>query len=392
MRTYHYSLILFVCLLTIISACNQAPPALPTQVAVAQLPTELPPTAVGLPPTTDFSQLKPTQEPTPVVTRLPTATPTPIVPLINITAPDKESEVIMGQELRVLGLVQKEANQTVWLDLISNNGRSLAILQGVVGEVGWETSFNVPPFVSGAAILRASIRDEAGGTLAISETPITLALDTENSDRYLDLYRPLQGERAVAGFNFFFDGRVQRPVNNTVTISIWVDEDCQTRVAKQSFALRGSGYWQGFVVIPRDIEGSGCAVAHFGEPGSETWREAQVPIEIAAEDNDQVLEIEIGNPPPGSTLVAGQELLLYGTASLIEDSIQVRIQTEEGRIVSDNTAVTDFFGYWELQIILPIDVEGPAQISAIIGDFAGPQAESTILVTIEPAPTPTPIP
>lgn len=382
-----------LCLLSLSAACTGEP--LPTSVPAATLPPEMSASPTGnLPPTRELNPPTSTPVPTAVPpTPEPTATPTAVDAVINITVPEAEADLVLESTVEARGLVQRDPSHTVRLALVSANGRLLAEAEGTVGEVGWEGSFTIPPFVSGAARVQASVLDEAGVILAQDQVPVNLVLDTDGLEQYLALFRPNQGETAVAGFNIFFDGRAERPVNNTVTISIWT-EDCQNEVARQNFVLRGSGYWQGFVVVPPDTAGTGCAVAYFGTPGEETWREAQVPITILAPEDGGARGVEIGNPPPNSTVTAGQELFLYGTAlNAPEEQVQVSVILENGRVVSQGTAISDYWGYWELPLTLPFDVEGPAEITAVAGapDDAY-HAETSTLITIEPAPTPTPMP
>jgi hypothetical protein len=313
--------------------------------------------------------------------------------LITITSPESNADIVLGSAIVVRGVGQREASQTVWLALVTLNGRLLLETQATTSDTGWEAGFTVPVFVSGTAVLQASIRSESGEVAALHSAPINLVLDTASSDRYLALFHPLQDETAVSGFNLFFDGRVQRPVNNTVTVSVWT-EQCQNQVARQSFILRGSGYWQGFLIVPRDVSGPACAVAHFGVPGEESWRETLIPINILPTDDEAAKGIRIGNPPSGSTFTAGQELFLYGTAlNVVVGEVQVSILLENGRIVSQSSTLTDYWGYWELSIFLPADVEGPAEITVSSGTAdESDYTETKTRITIEPAPTPTPGP
>jgi hypothetical protein len=379
--------ILTIGLVALLAACNQEP--LPTPMSLAIVPT-IPPAPTFLPPTTDLTAMAsaPAAVTAPAtVLPAPTFTPAPLRPGIDIGAPDADADLTMGSDIVARGLVQRDPSHTVWLSLITYNGLLLVESQAVVEDLGWRAGLTVPLVVSGAASLTASIRDESGETLAQYQIPVSLVLDTESTDRYLALFRPVSGDSAMAGFNLFFDGRAQRPVNNTVTISVWSD-DCMTQVARQSFVLRGSGYWQGFVVIPRTVSGPGCAIAHFGTPGEETWREAQVPVQILANDDENARGITIGNPPGGSTMTAGQEMLVYGTAlNASEESVQVSVLLENGRIISQTNTVTDYWGYWELPVLLPVDIEGPAAIIASAGEpGANNYAETQALISIKPAP------
>ncbi|MCP4427809.1 MAG: hypothetical protein GY803_25280 [Chloroflexi bacterium] len=386
------SVILFLLVMPL-AACNSPAPEpepLPTAVPVAALPTE---TATSLPPTLDFVELTGTPPPTPITpTRKPTATATAVTPHIGITSPKADSEMMLGTDVTVRGLLQKQAGQSVWLKLVSWNGRILQDIEAGVDEQSWTASFTVPIYVSGAAYLEAEIRDENGYTAAENRLSVSLVTDTNTEERYLVMSRPVGGEMAVSGFNVFFDGTSYRPIDSVVAISIWVD-DCQTRVTRQNFMLGRSTYpiyWQGFTIIPENISGPGCAIAHTGEPGTADWREAVVPIKILPTDDAEAKGIQIGNPPPDSHVIAGRELYLYGSAQNVsEEPVSVSILMENGRIVSQETAPADYWGYWEFRVTIPPDVFGPAQVTVLSGDAGGDNyAEAQILINIDPAPTP----
>ena len=357
------------------------------------MPLELQPTATSvLPPTLDLTAIAPTTAPTTVPTVRPTFTPTPVHPVVNITVPNESTELLMGSSFEARGLIQIGEGQTVWLDLLSINGRLLNTVSGILGDIGWEATMTVPQFVSGAALLRASIRDEADAVVAQNQVSVTIVPDVENADRFLLLLRPQSGERAVAGFNMFFDGRVLRAAEGLITISVWT-EDCQTRVTRQSFRLGPTArpvYWQGFAIPPHDVAGEACAVAHFGEPGAEDWREAVVPITIHPTDDPEAKGVVIGNPPPEATIVAGEELLLYGSAfNVSEGAIRMSIVLENGFILFDGEVSTDYWGYWEQPILFPVDVEGTAEITVFTEpDDANDYAEAKTTILVEAAPPP----
>jgi hypothetical protein len=261
-------------------------------------------------------------------------------------------------------------------------------------EFGWQTSFVLPPYVSGAATVRASLLAADGSVLSTFDVPVWLTLNKEASDRYLEMFRPTFEETAVGGFNIFFDGEILLPVNRTIALSIWA-EDCQTRVARQSFVLGASNrpvYWQGFVVVPQGLEGPACAVASTGEPGTENWREASVPINVLPPTQLEARGVTIGNPRPDSEAIAGQELVLYGTAlNVSEGPVSLSILMENGRVVSQTSFTTDYWGYWETAVTLPIDAEGLAEITVSAGE-GDTYNESTTVIRVNPAPTPTPGP
>jgi hypothetical protein len=366
----------------------------PTLMPVAQLPQ---PTATSnLPPTLDINS-RPTPETPPTAapaTPQPSATPQPVQPTINISSVDPYAALQMGTDVAVRGLIETNGAEQIVASLVTSNGRELAQVPGVLTDRGWEAILTIPPYVSGAAILRANLLDEAGNVLAEHEVPVLLALNKTLTDRYLELYRPQIADTAVGGYNIFFDGEVLQPAGNVIRISIWAN-DCQERVAQQTFTLGRSSrpvYWQGFVVAPKDLVGPVCAVASFGEPGAENWREAQVPIELLPQDSADARGVVIGNPRTGAEVYAGAEILLYGTAYNVTDGpVLVNVLMENGRIVGQTETTTDFWGYWEARILLPFDVLGLADITVTAGEDET-LAETVLRVNVLPAPTPTPGP
>ena len=314
---------------------------------------------------------------TPAATFTPSATPvvltprpTPLVgPGVNITTPAEGGEILLGSEIIVSGLVQIGAGQSLSVTLVTATGHTLDEIRAEVSDFNsWQATLTAPNSVSGKADIRAALIEADGAIGAVDVVPVMLQVDPDGSDRHLILHRPLQGEEAVGGYNIFFDGVAQQPVDNLLTISLW-SEGCQNRVASQSFRLRGSGYWQGFVVVPTNASGQLCAVAHFGEPGNEEWRESQVQVDVLSPGDDRAFNVLIGNPPPESVLTPGDRLLLYGTAYNAPDrEILISILLENGRLLTESVATADIFGYWELELFIPADASGPAQIEASFGE------------------------
>lgn len=375
-------------LVVLLSACNQSV-ALPTRAPTAVVPTQPPPTLTPLTlPTLANSQPMATSTPSATVV-VPAKSPTPIAQAeVNITSPTEGTELVLGSEAPVSGLAQIAMGQSLTITLVSATGHLLAAVPAAASSVNsWQTTVSIPHAVTGPAELRASIYDADGNLVAGDAQSVRLALDTESSDRYLALFRPNQGQDTVAGYNLFFDGLVQRPVNNVITISLW-GEGCQVRVARQDFVLRGSGYWQGFLIVPRDLTGAACAVASFGTPGEEGWREGQLEVNVLPAGDERALGVLVGNPPPESSIRPGRSLLLYGTAyNAPEQLVKISVLLENGRVLNEGVAAADLFGYWELELFIPADAAGQALIEASIGDEAGEvYAQSQHIVTIETSP------
>ncbi len=382
--------------------CNTPEGPLPTLVSQVVLPSATP---TSLPATMDISTRQPVSGvATPVVavgegtavkpTPKPSITPTAVDSLINISAPSENAVLVLGSPTTARGLVQRNPDEMVYLSLVSSNGRLLTEQVVDASDFGWQADIIPPPYVSGAAVIRADLRAADGTVLSSYEVPVWLALNKEGLDRYLEMFRPKIDEKGVGGFNIFFDGEILLAVNRTVTLSIWA-ENCQRRVAQQSFVLGASNrpvYWQGFVIVPQNLVGPACAVASTGDPGSETWREASVPIDVLAPTDLEARGVTIGNPPPDREVIAGQELFLYGTAlNVSEGPVSLSILMENGRVIGQSSFTTDYWGYWETSVTIPLDVEGLAEITVTAGE-EDTLSESKTLIRVIPPPTPTPGP
>jgi hypothetical protein len=301
----------------------------------------------------------------------------------------------MGTDVLIRGLVEKDPAHAVWLSLTSATGHLLSEVQAREGETSWEAGFTVPQSVSGAAFLNVAVRDTAGDIQAENSTRVNLVLDADTADRFVVFAAPEFGETAVAEFNILFSGQTKLPAGNSITIEIW--ENCEEPVAKQRFILGRSPNsfpWQGFVVVPKELEGRACAVAAAGEIGEESWREAQTIIEVLPQDHPEARGVHLGYPPPDTTIAAGSSVTLYGTAlNVREGPVTVSVLLDNGRMIAQSAATTDYWGYWETDITLPIDVLGAAQVTIAAGEQdAGNYAETVTFLTIGAAPTPTPVP
>jgi hypothetical protein len=379
--------ILFLIIVGLFIVGCQPAEELPTRVATAAIPT---------PNATNTPAVPPTRTPEPTPTPLPTntvvfatrtATPVflPSGPAVNITTPSINAELVMGTEVSVGGLGQMLPSHTLSVTLVSATGHRLAQTEAAFTEFNnWQVDLSIPQQVSGPAQIQAAILEEDGTVVTLDIHAVHLVLDTSTTDKYMALFRPVTGERAVSGFNLFFDGRAQDPTGNYITISLW-DQNCQNRLAVQGFTLRSSTYWQGFLVVPRDILGPVCAVADFGERGEEDWREAQVLLDILPPTDENAKGVLVGNPPPNATLTAGESILLYGTAYNAPDrEVLISVILENGRVLTELVTTADIFGYWETNLFIPIDAEGTAMINISIGvPGENNYAQNQTIVTIE---------
>lgn len=380
----------------VLLACGPVQTALPTRV-----PTSLPPPPVtarpsatpteSLPATRDISS--PTPEPT---QPLPTITPSPTVEVgpgsVGILSPGRGARLAVDTTVPVTGRGQpRSAEELLVISLVATDGRLLTEMTAPASEEElWEAALVIPPYVTGPAQLQAELRDSSGAVLSQSVIDVVLVLESTASDRYLSVFRPAPGGTAVAGHYLFFEGWAQRP-NGVVTVGL-LEPDCQTFAARQSFEMRGSGYWQGFLVVPRTYSGAGCAVVWTSDRGTESWREAFVPVSIVGEDDPTGRGVLISSPALDSSHDAGETLTIYGVVyNAVDDEVSVGVFLENGRVITQQIVDVQSWGYWEVDVVLPVDVSGPAVITVSTGntgDAAAAQAEH--IIEIIPVPTPTP--
>ena len=372
-----------------ILACAQSnEDILPTPVATAFLPTPVVTKPLNTPlPTKVF----------PTATVLPTDTP--VIPptaafgdaaAINITSPSDSAILPTGTTIQVSGLGQVAPDHTLTVQLVSISGFLLAETVASLENNIFQATLTVPITMTGAAQIQVQVQTMAGERVAVDALPVTLIPNAAANPRYLELYRPAQQSKAVGGYYLFFDGFAAQPTG-TVQIAIYVD-DCQTEAAATSFRVSSSSYWQGYIYIPNDLSGPGCAIARFGTPGTENWREAQVPINLQKPTEEDAFAVYLFSPLHQSELVGGTNASFWGTAyNAADDLVVITVLREDGVSLAQGSARVDTFGYWETTVNIPLTYTGPAQVVVAIGNLEeGNVAQSVITVTILPPPTPTP--
>jgi hypothetical protein len=108
-------------------------------------------------------------------------------------------------------------------------------------------------------------------------------------------------------------------------------------------------------------------------------------MEILPHTDENAKGVLVGNPPPNSTVTAGESILLYGTAYNAPDrEVVISVMLENGRIITELVTTADIFGYWETSLFVPADAEGPAMINVSIGTPSEANyAQNQTLITIE---------
>ncbi|MFK7800875.1 MAG: hypothetical protein AB8G95_04530 [Anaerolineae bacterium] len=366
--------------------CTQAVPSelppLPTLLPTSALPAEVPTITPTLPPTRTPvpTPLPPTLTPT-IDTTLPTITPTPdfnIQPAVNITSLGEKS-ALAGELLVISGRAARRSDQRLEAALWTLDGRLLVSEQIEELDFGaWEANLPLPATFSGQARFITTVwnmNEDPESAAASDSLLVNISPDT-TQDRYLQLDRPGAKSEGAAGFYLFFDGYAQRPTDFSVTIAIKAD-DCQTIVSRQRFPLNGSGFWRGFVQIPEDITGEACAIAWFGDENSADRREAQYQINVTPKDD--AAGTMIGLPKTGDTIRQGETVFFQGTAwNASGDTLNIQVRLADGSVAAGDTVDVDKFGYWEANLLMPVDITGEMQITA-----NGGRGSDSILLTVE---------
>ena len=351
--------------------------ALPTVAAVAGLPTPTA-TATQLP----FPTAKPILPP-PTPTSLPTATPV-IVPAISLLNPSAGLMAPVTEPLRVAGRVQMAIDHRLEVAVLALDGQLLAAAVAVPDEFNnWYVDLSLPTFLSGVTVVQASLYSADEVLLAQTTVPITLQPDTA-SERYLELYRPSGIPTAVGGYTLFFDGYAQSPTRGLLTITI-LHRDCREMAGRERYTLRGSGYWQAFMVMPAQTEGLTCAVVSFGEPGEDGRREIHLPLNPVPRTDPRATQVSLLSPTEGQLVRGGQQVVLVGTAyNAPNEQVEVTLLLEDGTLATAVTTPVNRDGYWEYTLRVPTGVAGLAQLTIALGTAERTLAEQAIFLQIQP--------
>ncbi len=363
---------------------------LPTPIPTAIVPGTFtpPPTRAELPPTRDLSTATPapTAEPTAVVPTLaPTTSPTPVIgPVIYIDAPTAGQSTVMGREVSLSGFAQVTSDMSIQVGLTDAAGQTLAGAAASVELNQWTAQLAVPQLISGGATAHAVIVDAGGSELARDSVPLLLIPDRNITDSYVQLIRPEPGSVGVAGHNFFVDGQLWRQGGGRLQVAVLLD-DCREEVADIYFQLGTSSYWQGYLILPRDVAGPACVVAWVGTPGTADWRAAMMPIDILHQDDPAARGLMISNPRAARNLTAGETILVTGVAYNIPGrTVNIEVLLENGQVLAEAEDDADFYGYWSAEVVLPPNAEDAAVVRVTTGDRAQPDSEAEVHFNIVP--------
>lgn len=357
MNINHTALYLLVILL--LTACNSTPADTPQPTQTPQMieqssPTPRPPTETPAPTETP----QPTQTPTPSPT--PTATAVPL----TILEPKSETTLTTGTDLIIRGIDETAVNDTLQISVMIGEWLLADGETAVSADGSWELTLPLPPQISGPATITAN----ATTTQNSQSTLVHLQPDTDSNNPFVLLHTPKLGETAVAGYGVIFNGEINKPIGRTLVIGVMSD-NCTRFVTGSTFEL-GNGQWEGLLVIPSDATGLTCAIARSGNPDtSEEWMASIIPLNILAQDDENATSITLGNP--GELVFSGSEVLsLYGTAvNAPLNKIDLLLTSDDGyyKLLANETADVNSFGYWEIDLTLSENYTGHALLTASIG-------------------------
>lgn len=379
--------ILLLFLIFLFSGCTLNTPtaALPTLQPTAALPTLAAVAAEPAPTvtiTTTTSITTTVTAPTHTPTIPPTTTPI-INPSIDIGTPQINATYQVGQSLRVSGRGIAYPNHTIEVAVLSLDRQLLTAAVTTLNSLNnWQTDLTLPTHISGRATVTANLFSETGDLLASDEVPLYLTVSTAE-ERYLLLQRPFGPTTAVAGYNLFFDGVTEKPSNYLLKIDIRNGPHCQDIITTQSYPLRGSGYWQAYVIIPETAAGAACAIAYFGDKDAPERREVQMPLNILARNDPNAYAIFLAFPPSDSNAVGGKGIALYGTAyNAPNNELNLTLSLHDGTIAASNVVPVDKLGYWEYNLLLPAGVLGETKLTLSLGRNDEIYTEQTIFLNL----------
>jgi hypothetical protein len=307
-----------------------------------------------------------------------------IAPILSIGSPAPGARLPLGGEVEVSGFTHSMPGMILQLGLASNTGWALSTATGELASGSWRGTLEIPTHVYGSAELTAALLDAGGGLLTSDTIPVFIELAEPRPESYLSLIRPQADMIVASGHALYFDGNLRSQTGGTMHVAVLMN-DCGEEVVDYTFTLQGSTFWQVYLILPEDAEGPACAVVTKDEPGSEGWMAGQVPFTIYPRDDERGRSIAFANPSAGQRIVGGQTITVRGVAyNAPAGELHINIMTEDGRVLADTTVPADRTGFWELELSLPPDVEGQAQIQAVLGDPLSPDATAQLLFSLVP--------
>lgn len=336
-------------------AGTEAAEAAPTATAVpSQTPTAAPPpTDTAVPEPSATAVVEPTAEPS--------ATPEPTTAETELVIDQVPTELVVGQEITISGRALPVPAENVVVRLTLAGGLEVVreSVPAAADSGSWVATFIIPPEIVGPADL--SVHLAAADSEPLQQ--VQIVPDRSSEESYIEITAVKPSGTAVTGYTVLFEGVVNQPVSDTVTISI-LDNDCTTNAASQSFTVPG-GRWFGFTIVSAIAEpGPACAVALTGAQAAGNGREYRTPIHLIPADDPEAIFLEMGLIDE-IELAAGESTYLFGLAINAPDNeVMIKLESDDSSrpsaLITSGSAFADQFGFWEIDLDIPEDAAGGA--------------------------------
>jgi hypothetical protein len=300
-----------------------------------------------------------------------------------IHSPRTLTELPVGQEVIISGVLAPPQAGDVEIQIVVAGNQTITQTTTTASETGdWNAAVVIPPQITGPADVKA--RFLATNTTSVNQ--VFLVADAEGDGTVITINRPAAGDTAVAGYMVLFDGRVQNPLDETVTIAV-LDNDCTTAAATQSFIVSG-GDWYGFTIVSSGAQpGPACAVAYTGTRGEPDGREYRVPLTILSPDDPEAILLQLGNQGE-IALRAGDSTYLFGIAiNAPDDEVHIKLEADDpaqpSALITSATAYANQYGFWEIDLEIPAEAAGNAHLTITIGQNEEAYREIRLPVSIQ---------
>lgn len=391
-----------ICLGIFLVGCRTSAQATPTAVPV--IPTEPAPapsatpvvgatetvaTETAVPPAT----LAPTQPVEPTATAIdtsPTEQPTAVVTEtaqieLTLIEPAATDTLVAGQEVTVRGQLSPATDSDLTVTLVLAGDLVLFEQQVRPDENGeWQATAVISATHTGHGQLTVSL----AGSEQTLQQPVTISPQLGTAVASISMTNPTANAVVVAGRMILFNGNVNLPSNDTVTIAV-LDNNCSSTAATQSFTVTG-GNWTGYTIVAgAAAPGPACAIAYTGTRGSVDSHEVRIPIDIVRPDDpQQPVILQLGNTEE-LFFQANNSTYLFGIGiNAVNNEVNIRLEADDparpSGLITSATAFSNQYGFWEIDLAIPEDARGLALLYITVGKDDNSYREIRIPVRIEP--------
>ena len=280
--------------------------------------------------------------------------------ILTILYPVNNGVTQIGDILPVAGYVAPDGAASVDVALTAGTNTLItgtAVVNTASGD--WQTELSIPPNVIGrGSVVAQTDSEETSVTLFIREA---YGIPPQAGDISIRMLQPFTGETAVSGYPVYFEGTVENPINNIVSVGMLID-GCTRWAARQDFGVQGSAAWTGVILLPENIsDEAACAVAYTGTYGEGEWRETQTQVAIVAPDDERAALIKVEQT--SLSFPAGGVGFISGYAVGADEVEVTLIDPATGETLDVASAPVGRFGLWEIELPIPADAPDYVTIS-----------------------------